>query len=75
MRLSTVAAAALEAAAGDLIYLSDRRWWLGGLRSAHAVVGEVVDSGEPWLELGPETFASVVVPGRRDEPLCVDRLY
>ncbi|KAA3604307.1 MAG: sodium:solute symporter family protein [Planctomycetota bacterium] len=32
------AAKTLAADPGDLVYLSDRRWWLGGLRSAHAKV-------------------------------------
>ncbi|MEM7352062.1 MAG: sodium/solute symporter, partial [Acidobacteriota bacterium] len=47
---------ALETRPGDLIYLADRRWWLGGLRSAHAVVGEPVTEDEAVVELGPETF-------------------
>jgi len=29
-------AARLKAAAGDLVYVADRRWWFGGLRSLHA---------------------------------------
>jgi SSS family solute:Na+ symporter len=28
----------LKAKEGDLIYLADRRWWLGGLRSLHATL-------------------------------------
>ncbi len=36
----------LSAEIGDLIYISDRRWWLGGLRSVHAVVvGDKADRG------------------------------
>jgi SSS family solute:Na+ symporter len=34
----------LKARPGDLIYLADRRWWLGGLRAAHARVRD--DAGE-----------------------------
>ncbi|MFH1532161.1 MAG: sodium/solute symporter [Pseudomonadota bacterium] len=29
-------AARLKARSGDLVYVADRRWWLGGLRSLHA---------------------------------------
>lgn len=37
--------ARLSAETGDLLYLSDTRWWLGGLRSAHATAVE--DDGPP----------------------------
>ncbi|MBN1345337.1 MAG: sodium/solute symporter [Phycisphaerae bacterium] len=30
----------LSAAAGDLLYLADKRWWLGGLRSLHINAGD-----------------------------------
>lgn len=33
----------LEAEAGDLVYLCDRRSWLGGLKSIHSVFGEPHD--------------------------------
>ncbi len=78
VRLSPAAAEALEASPGDLVYVSDSRWWLGGLRSAHAILGEPL--GEPGqeagavIELGPETWASVVVPRRAAEMLLVERL-
>ncbi len=31
-------ARAMDALEGDLVYISDRRWWLGGLRSLHATL-------------------------------------
>lgn len=34
----------LKARPGDMIYLADHRWWLGGLRAAHALVLD--DKGE-----------------------------
>jgi hypothetical protein len=37
--------------AGDLLYISDPRAWLGGLRSAHAAAGEVVDDELKWVEV------------------------
>lgn len=33
----------LAAEAGDLIYVSDARWWLGGFRSLHVRAGEPLD--------------------------------
>ncbi len=35
--------ATLEAAPGDLVYLCDKRGWLGGLKSIHSVFGEPHD--------------------------------
>ena len=37
------AAEKLKARTGDLVYVCDKRWWLGGLRSMHATlaVGKV----------------------------------
>ena len=32
--------AVLQAEPGDLIFIADERWWLGGLRAAHARVGD-----------------------------------
>lgn len=76
VRLSPPLAAALEAKPGDLVYVSDRRWWKGGLHSAHAVVGAVdLDDDQPAVELGPKTWDLVVVRGREAAPLRVQRLY
>ena len=76
VRLSPVALDALEAKVGDLVYVSDRRGWLGGLRSAHALLGEPLEGdAQPVLEMGPETYTSVVVPRREGRELVVERLY
>ncbi len=34
----------LDLQQGDVVYVCDARWWLGGLRSVHAVVGEPDDT-------------------------------
>ncbi|MHC5114827.1 MAG: sodium:solute symporter family protein [Planctomycetota bacterium] len=66
---------ALEAGEGDLVYISDARRWLGGLRSAHAAVGEVTETpGPPSITIGPDTFSSVVAASRKDLPIVVERL-
>jgi len=76
VRISRALAEALAAAPGDLIYISDSRWWLGGLRSAHAVVDTVDEDGEERVvEMGPDTHAAVVTAARRERPLVVERLY
>jgi len=75
VRISSALAEALAATTGDLVYVSDRRGWLGGLRSAHAVVDGVDDGADAWIEMGPLTHATVVSPRRRDEALVVERLY
>jgi solute:Na+ symporter, SSS family len=68
----------LNAAGGDVLYISDRRRWLGGLRSAHAVLGEIRGEsadGQSRLMMGPSTWKLVVAPRRADQPLRIERLY
>ncbi len=40
MRFSTTDMAEMKANVGDLVYISDKRKWFGGLKSAHSVYGE-----------------------------------
>jgi SSS family solute:Na+ symporter len=77
VRISRPLADSLAANTGDFLYVTDTRWWLGGLRSTHAVVGEIVDSpdGQSRIELDPATFATVVTRRRAGNPLRVERLY
>ncbi|MFC1705644.1 sodium:solute symporter [Planctomycetota bacterium] len=66
----------LDAGLGDLLYLSDRRWWLGGLRSTHAIVGEIDgDETKPLVTMGPQTFPLVVTPRRAEQLVVIERLY
>ena len=75
VRISSSLAAALEAGAGDLVYVTDARAWLGGLRSAHAIVDAVFDDDSASIELGATTFDVVVSAGRRERQIVVERLY
>ena len=50
----------LEANVGDIVYLSDARWWLGGLRSVHAKISDIRDDGETNVLVAP----SLVSEGR-----------
>lgn len=45
----------LAAEPGDLLYVCDRRWWFGGLRSLHTKAGESCE--EAVLRLSPEAMA------------------
>jgi len=75
VRVSRPVAAALGAAAGDLLHISDKRRWLGGLRSSHGVIEEIVDADEARVELGPKVFDEVAGRGREAVPVRVERLY
>ena len=74
--LSAGLAQSLSAQEGDLVYVSDRRWWLGGLRSGQGIVVEVrSEVKDKQVFLGQSFFADLVGAGREAEPLLVERLY
>jgi SSS family solute:Na+ symporter len=75
VRISSTLAASLEASVEDLVYVTDARAWLGGLRSVHAIVDEVFDDETARIELGPETFDLVVSARRKEREIVVERLY
>jgi SSS family solute:Na+ symporter len=60
---------------GDLVYMTDSRWWLGGLRSCHGIVGAVQGEGAPSLSIGPSAREALVAPGREGASVRVQRLY
>ncbi len=71
--ISSGLAASIEAGEGDIVYVTDARWWLGGLRASHAKVHRVVDDAEPWAQV-PDALYADVLPGRV-RPVKVQRLY
>jgi len=74
--LSAGLADELGAAEGDLVYVSDARWWLGGLMSSHVIVGAIdseVKESRIWL--GMDSYGLVVKPGRESREVSVERLY
>ncbi|MBT3222186.1 MAG: hypothetical protein HN348_24190, partial [Proteobacteria bacterium] len=74
VRISEALAKEIEAGPNDLLYLSDRRAWLGGLRSSHALIDAVTDELKGnSVELGP-MLHDMLARGP-DVPLRVKRLY
>ena len=51
---------------GDILYITDRRWWLGGIRSAHAVASRH-PSATDQVEI-PTSVADLLGPKAVDEP-------
>ena len=49
VQLPRTAMEELAAEPGDLLYIADARWWLGGLRSVHVRAGEPLDAPELLL--------------------------
>ena len=77
VRIAPAVADALEAKSGDLVYVSDARAWLGGLRASHAMV-DVVDEelAESQITIGPDLQEVLgVQKARRQRPLRMKRLY
>ena len=71
--ISRELATALTAGPGDLVYISDARAWLGGLKASHAVVEEIrEDLGPEGIVIGPTL---VRVLGGTERALRVKRLY
>jgi SSS family solute:Na+ symporter len=53
--LSAHAMEKLKAHEGDLLYFSDSRWWLGGLRSDHAYAAAPHNEGNDVVIMNPHT--------------------
>ena len=77
VRISQSLAARLDAKPRDLIYVSDSRSWLGGLRSTHAIVAQIsaLPDAELSIELPPAAYAAVITARRKDRAVTVERLY
>ena len=63
----------LTAKEGDLLYISDSRAWLGGLRFTHAIIGGIKDNlTEHHIQITPTL---VEIAGRKGFPLRIKRMY
>jgi len=56
IRLSPQTMALLKAEEGDMVYVEDSRWYLGGLRSEHVKAGPTHDLGDDTVMIAPKTF-------------------
>jgi len=72
--LSNTLAKQLGVVTGDLLYVTDSRSWLGGLRASHAVVGSLEDSSESYLVAGESFVSRVVAQGREGAMFSVRSL-
>ncbi len=76
VRIAPDLARTLQAHAADLLYITDARAWLGGLRASHVIISEVseaVPAGS--VELGPDLRAVLGVEEHLTRKLKVKRLY
>ena len=70
--LSSAAMDVLCAHEGDLLYVSDARWYLGGLRSLHVKVGPPHGDGEDVVALSREEAQSARLDPAR--PVTVEKI-
>ena len=75
VQVSSALADRIEAEAGDLVYVTDARWWLGGLRATHLKITEVHDDDADWVQMGPTPYGVVVHARRTSKDVFVQRLY
>lgn len=61
----------LQIEPGDLLYISDSRWWLGGLRSVHLKAGEPHGQGNRVL-IGAEEMAAGNL--KHNRPVRIEKL-
>jgi SSS family solute:Na+ symporter len=73
--ISNALARELEGIEGDLLYISDKRKWLGGLYSTHAVVGGIFKHSDNLIQLDRETSQLVITKNRNNEILIIEKLY
>ena len=73
--ISRALATEIGAEAGDLLYVSDARWWLGGLHSAHVIVERVREEAEgAAVELDDMLVSLVATRGRVDRAVRVEKV-
>lgn len=71
--LSQSAAQQLEVTAGDRVFITDTRWYLGGLRASHALVDAVLKDAGERVGLGPALYEALVQGKRQHAPLRIER--
>jgi len=64
IRFSKENMAKMKAQPGDLVYLSDKRKWLGGLKSIHSVFGDPHNESSVVYLTGEQIDRGLFVPGK-----------
>ncbi len=72
VRLSPQMLERLGAEPGDLLYVCDARWWLGGLRSLHCRAGEPHEA-DGTLLVHPEAVELGSL--RTDKPVVIEKIF
>jgi hypothetical protein len=75
VHVSRALAESLETVSGDLVYLTDKRLWTGGLFSSHAVVGEVREGDKHLVWAGEDTAKLIRGSWKKERLIRVERLY
>lgn len=74
--LSRSLADSLRAGPGDLVYVTDTRWYLGGINATHGIVGAIDDDDQgAVIRLGKDTYSLVVKEKRKHLNVRVEQLY
>ena len=65
----------LKAKVGDLIYVSDKRSWLGGLYSSHLIIDSIIEDSRKTIQLDKETGSVIIKKKRIHHEVLVEKLY
>ncbi|HIA94670.1 MAG TPA: sodium:solute symporter family protein [Candidatus Marinimicrobia bacterium] len=65
----------LNAKEGDLLYVSDTRWWLGGLYSSHMIIESIFEDSTKCIQLDRETGNVIIKKNRQHHEVLVEKLY
>ena len=73
--ISNQLAQSLNAEKGSLLYLSDPRWWFGGLRSIHILVEDIFDDENSNIKIGPSTYEALTPAKNGDLNIRIKKMY
>ena len=74
--ISTKLADELQATVGDMLFVSDQRWWFGGLRSTHVQINDITTNNEiAAIEVDARAYDCIVSPSRSGSAVLIERFY
>ncbi len=75
VRVSRGLAESADITVGQRLYLTDQRWWLGGLFSVHVVVGAILEKETTsFVEMGSDSYPKLVRPRRKDRLVSLEQM-